>query len=107
MAFIFDRQEQFDAEMKRVHASLETTECEFHSKVGSMSFEDKEKIVPLQVADTLVYESRKYLERKIADPTSGPRPEMQRLMDEGKIFQITLCEKNSLEWYLQHSDGLS
>jgi hypothetical protein len=107
MAFIFDRQQQFDTEMKRVHASLETTECEFHSQVGSISFEDKKKFVPLRVADTLVYESRKYLEQKIADPTIGPRPEMQRLMDKGKIFQITLCEKDSLEWYLENSDGLS
>jgi hypothetical protein len=102
VTFTFDRQQEFEKEMKKVHIYLQTKECEFHSQVGSVRFEDKKVVVPLQVADTLVYESRKYLERLQADPTVGPRPELKRLMDEGKIFQISLADKTFLEFYLNH-----
>jgi len=71
--------------------------------VGSIVFDDKKRFIPLQVADTLVYESRKYLEQKIIDPNAVPRREMQRLRDEEKIFQISLCEKEYLESYLTRS----
>jgi hypothetical protein len=103
VAFIFDRQQEFDAEMLKVHANLDTAACEYHSQVGSIVFDDKKRFIPLQVADTLVYESRKYLERKIIDPNAVPRREMQRLMDEEKIFQISLCDKEYLESYLTSS----
>jgi hypothetical protein len=102
ITFTFDRQQEFEKEMRKVHAHLQTTECEFHSQVGSIRFEDKKLFIPLQVADTLVYESRKYLERLLADPTVRPRPELKRLMDEGKIFEISLTDKAFLEFYLNH-----
>ena len=100
MVFRFDRQNDFDAEMKKVHDHLQLPACEFHSQVGSICFEDKKKYLPLQVADTLAYECRKHLEKLITDPNALPRPELKRLMDEGKIFQISLCEKTFLEAYL-------
>jgi Protein of unknown function (DUF3800) len=102
VTFTFDRQQEHEKEMKKVHAHLQTKECEFHSQVGSIKFEDKKLFIPLQAADTLVYESRKYLERLLADPAVRPRPELQRLMDEGKIFQISLTDKAFLEFYLNH-----
>jgi hypothetical protein len=102
IAFVFDRQPQFDAETLKVHAHLQSPESEHRSRVGSLTFDDKRRFIPLQVADTLVFESRKYLEKLIASPDTKPRPELQRLMDEGKIFEITLCEKECLEWYLEH-----
>jgi hypothetical protein len=102
ITFTFDRQQEFEKEMKKVHAYLQTKKCEFHSQIGSIKFEDKRLFIPLQVADTLVYESRKYLERLAADPTVVPRPELQRLMDEGKIFQISLTDRAFLEFYLNH-----
>jgi hypothetical protein len=103
MAFIFDRQEAFDAEMLKVHAALATPRCEFHAQVGSITFDDKRRFIPLQVADTLAYEARKDLERKLANPNAAERPEFTRLKDKGKIFEISLCEKTCLEWYLEHS----
>jgi hypothetical protein len=100
VVFRFDRQKDFESEMKRVHADLQKPACEFHSQVGSICFEDKKKYLPLQVADTLAYECRKYLEKEITDPNAVPRPELKRLKDEGKIFQISSCEKTFLEAYL-------
>lgn len=100
LVFRFDRQEQFEKEMKKVNTHLQLPACEFHSQVGSICFEDKKKFLPLQVADTLAYECRKHLENLIADPKAVPRPELKRLTDEGKIFQISLCDKQCLEDYL-------
>jgi len=98
--FRFDWQEQFEREMKKVNTQLQLPAFEFHSQVGSICFEDKKKFLPLQVADTQAYECRKHLENLNADPKAVPRPELKRLMDEGKIFQISLCEKTFLEAYL-------
>jgi hypothetical protein len=103
MAFIFDRQNEFDAEMLKVHAALATSKCEFHSQVGSITFDDKRRFIPLQVADTLAYEARKDLERKMLDPNAPERSEFRRLKERGKIFEISLCEKTCLEWYLENS----
>lgn len=102
MPFIFDRQREYQAEMQRVHDSLDSPACEVHSQVGGITFDNKKRFIPLQVADTLVFEARKYLERKLDNPEAMPRPELQRLMDEGKIFQISLCDKACLEWYIDH-----
>jgi hypothetical protein len=102
VTFTFDRQEQFDKEMTKVHAHIQTQECEFHSQVGSVRFEDKKNVIPLQIADTLVYEARKYLEQLQADPNATPRPELKRLMNEGKIFEISLMDKEFLQFYLNH-----
>jgi hypothetical protein len=102
MAFIFDRQPEFDAEMLKVHAHMATPQCEFYSQVGSIAFEDKRRFIPLQVADTLAYEVRKDFERKMVDPNAGERPEFKRLKETGKIFEITLCEKTCLQHYLNN-----
>lgn len=103
MAFVFDTHQDFDTEMLKVHAYMRTPACEFHSQVGSISFDDKKRFIPLQVADTLAYECRKDLERKMANPLATERLEFTRLKEKRKIFEITLCEKKALQWYLDNS----
>jgi hypothetical protein len=103
VVFRFDRQKDFESEMKRVHADLEKPGGEYRPQIGSIRFEDKKKLLPLQVADTLAYECRKFLEKEIADPNAVARPELQRLKDEEKIFQISSCGKECLEDYLNNS----
>lgn len=98
--FVCDRQHDFEKEMKKVHAHMQTKECEFHSQVGSISFEDKTGFIPLQVADTFVYETRKDVERKMADPNASERPEFARMKAQGKIAAISECGKTCLEFYL-------
>lgn len=100
VAFVCDRQPQFEKEMKKVHAHMQTKACEFHNQVGSISFEDKTQFVPLQVADTFVYETRKDFERKLANRKAVDRPEFARLKGEGKIAVIEECDKDCLEFYL-------
>jgi hypothetical protein len=102
VAFIFDRQKQFDKEMGHVHQRLQSKGCEFNSQVGTLTYADKRRFIALQVADTMAYECRKYLEKKIINPDAKPRVELQRLMDKGKIFDISLCEKECIQWYLEH-----
>lgn len=104
MAFIFDRQEQFESEMLRVHRELTLASCEFHSQVGSISFDDKRRFIPLQVADTLAYEARKDLQRKIDNPNASERIEFTRLKESGKIFEIGLFEQRHLQEYLDNSN---
>jgi hypothetical protein len=42
ITFTFDRQQEFEKEMRKVHAHLQTTECEFHSQgVGSGAFDSR------------------------------------------------------------------
>jgi hypothetical protein len=102
VTFVFDRQQTFRAEMLKVHARLATKECEFHSQVGSITFDDKRRFVPLQIADTLAYEVRKQFEREMDDSSAEVRPELKRFKASGKVFEISMCETNCLEWYLEH-----
>jgi hypothetical protein len=88
--------------MLKVHHALTTPACEFHSQVGSITFDDKRRFIPLQIADTLAYEARKDLERKMINRDAPERAEFTRLKENGKIFEISLCEKTCLEWYLEH-----
>jgi hypothetical protein len=41
IAFIFDRQEQFDAEIFSLHAHLQSPESEHRARLGSITFDDK------------------------------------------------------------------
>lgn len=100
VTFVCDRQQEFQREMIKVHAHMATKACEFHSQVGSISFEDKTSFVPLQVADTFVYETRKDCERKMADPKAAERTEFAILKREHKIAAIEECGKTCLEFYL-------
>jgi hypothetical protein len=101
--FMFDRQDQFKREMTKVHDALASKGCEFRSQVGSLTFGDKRHFIPLQVADTLAYEARKTLENGIVNPGAPDSPALQTLKENDRVFQISLCGKDCLEWNLEHT----
>lgn len=102
VAFIFDRQEKYDAEMLRVHSRFTKADCEFHSQVGSLTFEDKRRFVPLQVADTLAYEVRKDFENRIANPDAPERAIFTELKERDRVWRIHRCDQPCLQWYLEN-----
>jgi hypothetical protein len=101
VALIFDQQEEYEAEMRRLHSHMCLPDYHCRSQVGTMTFADKTKFLPLQVADTLAFEARKDFERKLADPDAVERPEFTRLKAEHKIIEFSLCTREGLEEYLK------
>jgi len=102
--FIFDRQQEHEAEMMRVHEEFRRKSSVYSAQVGSVTFEDKQEFIPLQVADTLAYETRKFFETKMLDPNAKERPELQKLKRDRKVFTINLCEEPCLHDYLNSGD---
>jgi hypothetical protein len=100
VAFVFDRQKEFEAEMVRLHGMMCDPDFPLHHQMGSITFADKKTFIPLQVTDTLGYEVRKDFERKMADPNATEREEFRRLKAEHKIIEIVLENRNQLEDYL-------
>ena len=100
--FIFDQQKQHEGEMTRVHEEFRKKDLVYRSQVGSLSFEDKQQFIPLQVADTLAYETRKYFEARMQDENAPERPELQKLKNDRKVFTINLCEEPCLQDYLEN-----
>jgi len=62
IGFVFDRQNEYQGRAKELYDSLlGHPELPFHSRLGPLGFADKTKVVPLQAADILAYESFRYL----------------------------------------------
>jgi hypothetical protein len=99
--FIFDQQEEHGKEMKRVHAEMQKQASVFRPQIGTLSFEDKRDVLPLQIVDTLAYETRKFFEARMADPNAPERPELKKLKADGKVFTIELCEEACLQDHLK------
>jgi hypothetical protein len=100
VAFIFDQQEEFEHDMLRVHSTLLQAPSDFRAQLGTLSFQDKRRFIPLQIADTLVYEVRKDFETRLNNPNVPERPALSELKHKHKIFRISLCGQECLEWVL-------
>ena len=80
VAFIFDRQPQFQARAEAVYAQLqEQSKWPRSSRLGSLDFDSKDNAVALQVADLAVFEVRKGIDFKLLEPEREIRKSMDRL----------------------------
>jgi uncharacterized protein DUF3800 len=98
--FTFDRHEQHGPEMVRVHEEFRARDF-YRSQIGTLDFGDKADCIPLQVADTLAYETRKFFESRMGDPNAPERAELKKLKHDRKVFTIDLCEEPCLQDHLQ------
>jgi Protein of unknown function (DUF3800) len=104
VAFIFDQQYEYEAEMKRVTSELGKKPSPYTAQLGSTDFADKKKYIQLQVADLLVYEVRKDYEIRLTKPDVPDREALRFLKEHRKISRISLCGTECLEWYLKYGE---
>ncbi len=94
-AYIFDQQEEFSGRAKQSFDLLKLEKPELGARMGSLSYQDKRRFVPLQVADNLAYEVMKGLLNQRFDPD---RPERKALTELRKCIKfIRYADKYFLE----------
>lgn len=107
VATFFDDKKGFKGEAFRIYDVLTHR---FQGKIPRPIFCDMRKVLPLQVADIIVYESKKELERRLLTPEKKPRwgfDELEKLISRsspnvqvlfgGEDCPIALLSKEELE----------
>lgn len=101
VAFIFDRQQEWADDALRHYREMATAPDLTHSnRMGTVAFEPSEGCFPLQAADLLSHQIRRYKE-KGREETSTVKT-LERLCGEGRV-QVDILSKNlvdTLYWSL-------
>ena len=99
-AFVFDQQEEFSGRAKQMYDQVRQKNPNIAPCMGTLTYADKERFTPLQVADKLAYEIMKDLLNRRYDPTRKERVALAR-MKEGKVIQtINYLDRDSLRMIL-------
>jgi hypothetical protein len=93
--YIFDRHEEFSSKAKTLYEEVRTENPSYAPRMGTLTYGDKRKFVPLQVADNLAYETMKHLLNLKYDKTRPERTAMRRM--KPRIASIRLFTKEGLE----------
>jgi len=106
VAFICDRQQQFAGRALEVHQEFITKNPYFSKQIGSLYYEDKKKSIPLQAADSLAYEGRRYLEAQKYDSGEDERGELKEWKDSHSLASVSLLTTAALQIFLDGVDKL-
>ena len=105
--FACDRQQRFSSHALNVHQDFISKNPYFSKQIGSLHYEDKEKCIPLQAADSVAYEGRKYLEAKIYNSGEGQNTELKRWMESQSLASVSVFTKEALQIFLDGLDKLN
>jgi hypothetical protein len=100
VAFISDKQDQFSSTMLRVHDDLIAKNPNVGKQFGSLAFQDKKAFKPLQAADSLVYEGRRYIEADLFNSGSLERKELQKWKESHTLAFVGTLGRETLEAFL-------
>jgi len=94
VAFIFDRQREYQGRAKELYDLLTQHPTFPHaSRLGALTFEAKDRAIPLQAVDLFAYESY----RRITDLNSKPRWQMRLLNQMKPRPRLSHINKSILE----------
>jgi len=105
--FACDRQQRFSSHALNVHQDFISKNPYFSKQIGSLHYDDKEKCIPLQAADSVAYEGRKYLEAKIYNSGEGQNTELKRWMESQSLASVSVFTKEALQIFLDGLDKLN
>ena len=86
VAFVFDQHEEFSGQAKRLYDEVKAKNPGVAPCMGTLVYADKDRFIPLQVADKLAYEAMKNLLNLKYDPERKERIALTR-MKEGRTIQ--------------------
>jgi len=86
VAFIFDQQEEFSGRAKQLYDQVKKKNPNIAPCMGTLTYADRERFVPLQVADKLAYEAMKNMLNLKYDPQRKERVALTRLK-AGKVVR--------------------
>ena len=80
IAFVFDRQDEFkDRAFHLYNQILQLKNLPYHSRLGGLTFESKDRLCPLQAADMFVYEANLYARETRVKKTKPERWQMRMI----------------------------
>jgi hypothetical protein len=93
--FFFDRNSPHETWAKRLHKELQTTNKPWSHRIGPLTFDSKENLRLLQVADVGAYESMKYLTNAVFKEGRSRRS-FNKLADNHCVFKLSAFNADSL-----------
>jgi hypothetical protein len=93
--FFFDRKSPHETWAKRLHKELQTTNKPWSHRIGPLTFDSKENLRLLQVADVGAYESMKYLTNAVFKEGRSRRS-FNKLADNHCVFKLSAFNADSL-----------
>lgn len=96
IAFFFDRNSPHESWANKLHAELKKSTHPWSHRIGSLTFEDKERMRLLQVADLGVYEGMKYLTNSIYNE-GRTRRSFEKLAAHHCVMKLSAFSKDNLQ----------
>lgn len=97
LAFVFEENEEVSGTAKKIYDQIKVKNPQIADCMGTLTYAPKEKFVPLQVADKLVYETMKNVLNQRFDPGRAERIALTRLKEAKKISLLAYIDKKGLE----------
>lgn len=96
IAFFFDRNSPYETWANRLHKKLKESTHPWSRRIGSLTFEGKERMRLLQVADLGVYEGMKYLTNSIYNE-GRKRRSFEKLAEHHCVMKLSAFNANNLK----------
>lgn len=105
VAFVFEEQEEFSGRAKRLYDQVKVKNPTAAKYMGTLTYADKKRFVPLQIADKLAYEAMKNLLNLRHDSRRRERIALSRL--KGRISSLNYLDKSFLEKLIDAQPNVS
>jgi hypothetical protein len=105
LAFVFDEKLGFEGRSTAIFYALRDHQFPYSDKMGSVQFASSKKFVPLQAADLVAFEYRKYGEREIHKTGRPVRWTMQQLCANGAKGLFHHIRSDSLRAWVARQKG--
>jgi hypothetical protein len=96
VAFVFDQQEEFSGRAKKLYDEVKRKNPKTAPCMGTLTYADKKRFVPLQIADKLAYEAMKNMLNLRYDPERKERIALTR-MKTGVIRTLNYLDEQMLQ----------
>lgn len=97
IAFVFEQQDEFSRRSKSLYDEVRIKNPTAAKCMGSLTYAPKEKFVPLQVADKLVYEVMKAALNTRYDPNRAERKSLSAMKNARIISKIMYLDSKVIE----------
>jgi hypothetical protein len=105
VAFVFDQQEEFSGRAKQLYDEVKVKNPNIAPCMGTLVYADRERFIPLQVADKLAYEAMKNLLNLRHDPKRKERIALTRMKDGRVIQTLNYLDEETLHQIVATNEG--
>jgi hypothetical protein len=97
ISFVFEEQEEFSGRAKRLYDRVKIKNPTAAECMGTLTYADKRRFIPLQIADKLAYEAMKNLLNLRHDHERAERVALTRMKDAQVIASLNYLNREFLE----------